>query len=580
MGRDDTLEFRFLIKNGDVVDGTGAPPFRADVRIRDGKITQIGANLDREGDERVFDAAGCYVAPGFIDGHNHFDGPMWWTPTMEPMPGYGVTTSVNGNCGFSAAPVSGDLAARKEMVGIFSFFEDIPEKPFLDLLPWDWRKWSEYKTSVQKHVKTPANIASFVGHIAIRLAVMGTEAWDRAATPEEIHKMCEHLDDALSAGALGLSSNLLDHDANDRPIPTWKADDAEWTALMDVIVRHEGATLQVIVDYLQRMKAPESIRRLAELARGRKIRIQIVGGIPQFDIFADLIPEAWATKEKLQAEGLDFWMGFHHRSPTITINFNTSLIWAQANNYAWGEIIQAESVPAKSALLRDPEWRARGRKGWDETFDRLPQKKPENLTFFQSESGAGPLGLTLKEYMDRTGATHPSDALADWVLDNGPASMLLVASPPNDEASTMALLRDPMAVGNLTDAGAHGQLICGVGENVELLTDYVRDKGKLRIEEAVRVLAGRPAEHFNLHDRGTLEVGKRADVVVFNLDEIELRPMKKAWDVPDCEGGRTFRWSRDPAPMRLTLVNGVPTFDNGDFTGRYPGEFIGPTARA
>lgn len=572
----DDFDFRLLIKNGQIVDGTGKPAYRGDIRINNGLIQEIGEGLAATEGERVVDATECHVTPGFIETHNHYDGVMWWTPTMDPMPGYGVTTSINGNCGFSAAPVSDDQAARKEMVEIFSFFEDIPEKPFTELLPWDWRKWSEYKASVQKNVKLPINFATYVGHIAIRLAVMGLAAWDRAATSDEIARMCELLEDALSAGALGMSSNLLDHDADDRPIPTWQADDAEWTALMDVIERHEGATLQVIVDYLQRMKAPESLDYLARLAKGRKIRIQVTGAIPQFDIFSEMIPGAFAQKERIQAEGVDLWIGFHHRTPTITVNFNVSLIFAQSNNYAWGEIIQEKDPARKYALLKDPEWRARGRKGWDETFDLLPQKDPDNLTFFFSSSGAGPLNITLSQYMRQSGSAHPSDALADWVIANGSASMLLVASPATVESATMSLLRDPMAVGNQTDAGAHGQLICGVGENIELLTKYVRDEGKLTIEEAVHVLSGKSAACFGLNDRGTIEVGKRADVVVFNLEEIELRPMKKAWDVPDCEGGRLFRWSRDAAPVRLTLVNGIPTFDNGEFTGRYPGRFISP----
>ena len=570
------FDFHLLIKDGQVVDGTGRPSYRADLRIHDGLIQEIGEGLSARDGERVIDAGGCLVTPGFIETHNHYDGVMWWTPTMDPMPGYGVTTSVNGYCGFSAAPVSDDLAARKEMVGIFSFFEDIPEKPFLELLPWDWRKWSEYKASVQARVKLPVNFATFVGHIAIRLAVMGLDAWERAATSEEIAQMCALLDDALSAGAMGLSSNLLDHDANDRPVPTWKADEAEWAALMDVVARHKGVTMQVMVDYLQRMKAPESIEFLARLARPRNIRLQIAGGIPQFDIFADLIPEAWERMDRIENEGLDVWKGYHHRSPTITVNFNSSLIFAQSNNYAWGEIILAKEPAAKYALLKDPEWRARGRAGWDATFERLPQKDPNKVSLFFSSSGAGPVNITLAQYMVQTGAEHPSDALADWVIANGTSSMLLIASPPNDVASTRRLLRDPRAIGNQTDAGAHGQLICGVGENIELLTEFVRDRAELTVEEAVHILSGKSAAFFGLNDRGTLEVGKRADVVVLNLNEIELRPMKKAWDVPDCEGGTLFRWSRDPAPVRLTLVNGIPTFDNGEFTGRFPGQFVGP----
>src|SRR5580704_1114891 len=115
------MQPRFLIKNGTVVDGTGAPTYKADVRVRDGLIAEIGPNLEPETRERVVDATGCYVAPGFLEVHNHFDGPMWWMPTMEPMSGYGVTTSINGNCGFAAAPVHDDPLVRKEMIDIFSF---------------------------------------------------------------------------------------------------------------------------------------------------------------------------------------------------------------------------------------------------------------------------------------------------------------------------------------------------------------------------------------------------------------------------------------------------------------------------
>jgi N-acyl-D-amino-acid deacylase len=120
-----------LIRGGTVVDGTGAPAYRADVRVSGDTITEIGKDLPAKPQERIVDAAGCYVAPGFIESHTHFDGTMWWEPEMDPLPGFGVTTSIMGNCGFSAAPVSKDEAARLEMIKIFSFFEDIPIEPFI-----------------------------------------------------------------------------------------------------------------------------------------------------------------------------------------------------------------------------------------------------------------------------------------------------------------------------------------------------------------------------------------------------------------------------------------------------------------
>jgi N-acyl-D-amino-acid deacylase len=122
-------------------------------------------------------------------------------------------------------------------------------------------------------------------------------------------------------------------------------------------------------------------------------------------------------------------------------------------------------------------------------------------------------------------------------------------------------------------------VFCGIGDNVLLVTKYVRDLKQLSIEEAVHVLTGKAADHFGLHDRGVIEAGRRADLVVFNLTEIERRKDEKIWDVPDGEGGRTYRYTRAPAPMRLTLVNGVATFDRGAFTGNFPGQYIGPVPK-
>ena len=121
------MQVHRLIKGGTVVDGTGAPAFRADIRIRDGKISEIGPDLQPAGREHVIDATGCYVTPGFIDLHNHWDVGIWWTPTVDPSSAYGITTSINGNCAFSAAPLSADPQSREDLIEIFNFFEDIPE---------------------------------------------------------------------------------------------------------------------------------------------------------------------------------------------------------------------------------------------------------------------------------------------------------------------------------------------------------------------------------------------------------------------------------------------------------------------
>ena len=271
-----------LIKGGTIVDGTGAPGFAADVRIKGGIIAEVGPDLAAAG-ERIVDAKGCFVTPGFIESHTHYDASMWWQPDLDPLPGYGATTMILGNCGFSMAPLHPSQAVKDEVIGIFSFFEDIPEGPFKQNVPWDWSTWGEYRKSFEKNVSVPLNYASLVGHIPLRLAAMGMDAWDRAATPAEIARMQVLLDDALASGALGMSDNMHDHDGTNRPVPSMLADDAEYAALFDVMEKYPASVYQVIVDTFMRMTGPANMARLEKLLTGRNIRVQVAGGIPTLE---------------------------------------------------------------------------------------------------------------------------------------------------------------------------------------------------------------------------------------------------------------------------------------------------------
>ncbi len=571
------MEVRILIKGGTVVDGSGAPAFAADVRVAGGRITEVAQNLQPTKGERVVDAAGCYVTPGFIETHNHWDGGVWWNPNLEPLPAYGATTSINGNCGFSLAPAPQRPEDVQDVIDIFNYFEDIPEEPMRKIVPWDWKKWSEYKASMERNVKLPMHYSAFCGHIPLRLCVMGQDAWKRVATADEIEQMCELLEDALEAGAMGLSSNFLDYDKFERPLPSQQADDAELLALMGVVAKYPGATFQVILDYFMRKTANASLERFGNLARQTGVRMQWAG-MPTLEYMADQLPRAEELHAQFKAEGLDIFTSFNVISPTSVINFNRTLVFGQNGNPVWQELVNTPGWEAKAELLGDDAWRARARESWDNQFAHSFLHVPKANLLRESESGYGPIGLTLQDYMDQTGIAHASDALAEWVLNNGQESVVLKESWAKDEGILNKLLADTHSLANVTDAGAHGKLFCGAGYNVFLLTDYVRDRKVLSLEQGVHMLTGRLSGFFGLNDRGTIEVGKVADITVFNLDEIEMRPEKKIFDVWDGTGGRTYRYTRDAAPMRLTLVAGVPTFDNGEFTGRYPGEFIGPEA--
>lgn len=566
-----------LIKGGSIVDGTGEPAFISDVRITNGLIAEVGNNLTASPTEKVIDASGCLVTPGLIESHTHFDGTMWWQPDLDPLPGCGVTTIIMGNCGFAIAPLHEDPEVRAQVVKIFSFFEDIPEEPFFENLPWDWRKWSEYQASMTSNVKVPTNYGTFVGHIALRLAVMGMDAWDRAATAEEIVLIAEHLEDALSAGALGMSTNLMDHDGEDRPVPSLQADDNEFRALFEVLARHDRATVQVVVDSIMRMTAVDSMERMARVSEGLNIRLQWAG-VPTLQWQKDygLQQPLVELHERFAKEGRDFWTGYAHVPITVTASIRQSLLFAQSNEFVWHEVVTAESDEEKLALLADQSWRERAQHSWDnESLETSFFRKPQAMVLDNSDNGTGPMGISLGVYAEQLGV-HPSDALAEWFINNGLSSTVTMPPWEKDDDMVVRLTRDPFAVGNINDSGAHGQLFCGAGDNLLLYTDYVRGSGKLTVEEAVYSQTGKLAQHFGFTDRGEIKVGKRADVTVFNLDEIERREKYKVYDVPDGKGGKTWRWTRDAAPVRLTLVNGISTFEDGKATGARPGSMVSP----
>lgn len=565
----------YLIRGGVIVDGKGNPSFKGDLRTKNGFIEEIAENIPTTDGETIIEAEGCFVLPGLIETHTHFDGTMWWQPGLDPLPGCGVTTIVMGNCGFALAPLHPEEEVRREVVKIFSFFEDIPEQPFLQNLSWDWNTWSEYKASMSTKTQVPTNYGAYVGHIALRLAVMGLEAWERTATAEEIAQIAALLDDALAAGAMGMSTNLMDHDGNDRPVPSLVADDAEFLALFAVMENYPSVTLQVVVDSLMRFTAVQSMERLASLVGDRGIRVQW-GGVPTLQWQKDygLQQPLVELHERFKDEGLDFWTGFAHVPITVTASVRQSLLFAQSNDFVWHEVVTAESDEEKLRLLADPEWRERARISWqNDSLETGFFRDPAPILLDNSENGHDPI-TTLGEFAGAHGLPH-SDAMAEWIIRNGLSSTVTMPPWKQDDDMVINLTRDPKAAGNITDAGAHGQLFCGAGDNLRLYTDYVRS-GKLSIEEAVYSQTGKLADHFGFPDRGTLEVGKRADITVFNLEEIEHREKYKVSDVPDGNGGFTWRWTRDPGPVRLTLVNGVATYDQAGATGTRPGVMVAP----
>ena len=555
-----------LITGGTVVDGTGAPGFRADLRVRDGRIIAIAPDLTSEG-EPVIDATGRLVAPGIIDTHTHLDGAMWWNPELDPLPAYGNTSMVFGNCGNSIAPLAPG-AQRDEIVDLLCFLEDLPLTAFEREIPWTWETWPEYMDALRTR-PTAVHVAGYLGHLALRTYVMGADAWTRAATAEEIDSMCVVLDDGLASGALGLSINHFDRDRTLRLVPGYFADDAEYLALFRVVARHRPATVQMILRFNDPVDSIADARRFGRLVAEAGVRAQYTG-IP-FNVRDDgRRDEWWAVHEELRASGADMWPMVNCKPLAPFFGFERSIVFQRVA--AWNEAINLPTE-AKMAMLADPEWRARARDDWDNrTRSSLSRiDRPDEMILTISETGVGPVDISLTDLVERTGL-HISDALADWVLANGEGSQMMGIPERLSEVDIARAARDPHTLFNINDSGAHLQLFAASGEHLHLLTHYVRDTGLLSVEEAVHALTGRTAAFFGLTDRGTVEVGKIADLIVFRLDEIELRAEERAYDVPH----GTWRFTRAPAGLRATIAGGEPTWLDGRATGARPGTVLSP----
>lgn len=541
-----------LVRGGTVVDGSGAPAFKADVRVRNGVIVEVGAQLRPDGEPQV-DAGGAFVAPGFVDTHTHLDPTFFWDPFADPMPQHGITTVVTGNCSLSLAPIRTEQ--RPGMSDLFCYIEDMPASSFADGIAWSWETYDGYRDALNRD-GLAVNAASLIGHTPLRLYVMGEEAWDRSATEAERATIAAVLDASMRAGAFGVSLTYFDMDASGRPVPARLADEAERAALIDVVAAH-GGVLQV------GPARPEELDRLVALADGRDMSMTWLG-VNHGDATghnAGLLAQAL----ELQARGIQAFPQFSPRTGNVVVNWERTIAFMTFPR-GWHRIIQS-SWDDRRLLLEDPEWRAVARAEWDEVVGTIyPHKHPElvrivSVTRPEHERWVGRTFADLLQ--ERPG--HASDVLADWVLDNDlTPGLLKVGGGDLDEIA--GLLDHPAVVVGASDAGAHVGMICASGDSTLILARHVRDRGDLSLERAVWRLTGHAAQVFRIPDRGLVSEGRVADLVVFDLDEL-------VWDdesfVDDLPSGAS-RLRRPEGGYRYTMVAGDVTQEDGKLTGRRP----------
>ena len=555
-----------LIRGGYVVDGTGSGPTRADVRVYGGRIVEIGLGLKPDGED-VFDTDGALVAPGFIDTHAHTDPQVFWDPTLDPDPLHGVTTMLVGNCSLSLYPAT--ASTRGDISDLFAYIEDVPRHLFDDCVPWTWTDYAGYRDTVNE-TGAALNLAALVGHSPIRLAVMGDDAWNRVATTNECAAMARLLDDAMRAGAWGLSTSFLDVDAHGRPVPSRAADGEEFDALLDVLGSHGRG----LVEFVPGLLGPEpeiAAEALARRCGSRGIPLTWTGFA-----YSDSNPaytQRWLDMaRRLHGEGIRFYPQLSPRTVDFRLNWDSSMMFMSMPD-GWHRVVAAHGAD-KAAILRNPAWRQDARDEWDRTEKAMfPHRRTELVRFVEvfGEGNERWLGHSLAELVAERGG-HPSDVFADFVLANDCRPGVVAVGISNADVDGVArTLADPNVLISSSDAGAHMNMLCASGDTTLVLTRHVRERGDFTLEEAVYQLTGRQAEVFGFRGRGKIQVGNVADLTVFALDELHYDNDEFVHDLPG--GGSRLR--RPEGGYRATFVSGVAVQVEGKSTGALPGRVIG-----
>lgn len=556
-----------LIRGGMIVDGTGAPAVRGDVRTKDGRIVEVGPDLEPT-DETVIDATGAVVAPGFIDSHAHTDPQVFWDPRLDPDPLHGVTTMLVGNCSLSLYPVT--EASRPAISDLFAYIEDVPRHLFDDAVPWTWDDYAGYRDAVNA-TGTGINLAALVGHSPLRLAVMGDRAWE-PSTPDDVAAMVALLEAAMDAGAWGLSTSQFDVDAQGRPVPSRFADADELDALLDVIHRAGRG----LVEFIPNLLGEDAETAFVDLARrcgARDIPMTWTGFVHSGDT-----TDRWLeVTRRLADEGCRTYPQLSPRTVDFRLNWESSMMFMSMPE-GWHKVIAAP-VGEKAAILRDPEWRDVARAEWDRTTRAMfPVNAPEKARFVEvvGEENEQWLGSNLAALVEAKGG-HPSDVLADFVLANDCRPGIVATGVANTDVEGMSrTLTDPAVLVSSSDAGAHMQMLCASGDTTLFLTRHVRERGDFTLEQAVHELTGRQADVFGFTDRGVIAKGKVADLVVFSLDEIHYDEDGFVHDLPN-DGARL---RRPAGGYRATIVAGVPVQLDDEFTGDLPGRVIAANSPA
>ena len=541
-----------LIKNANIVDGTGSDAYIGDVSIHDGIISDIGKV---DGDfENTIDANGLTLAPGFIDIHTHFDPQLCWDGYATPSIEHGVTTVVTGNCSLSLAPIR--EGGEEKIISMFQVIEDIKKPTFDAAVPFSWETFGEYLDHIRPNLGI--NVGALIGHSAVRLYVMGEDSQKREATDDEIKKMSEIVEIAMEQGALGVSSSYVDVDENLHPVPSRFSCKKEKIALARAATKTGRGVWQVVPYFLDMKTQLENIEELGDISceSGIMCTFQPVLSTPD-------APKAEQIMEALQKQRDRGAKVFGQTMPrcfdlNMRLSETSMLLFGMPT---WKSIMDLPSNERKEAFSDKDKQKSLIKEAStaEGMSAALPMLKIGEVYSDQNEKYYGKYLMEIaQEENKEIGQVILDIALADDLK----TEFQLVNVLNSDKESVSHLITSELCHFGASDAGAHITQFCGTGDTTHLLEHYVRETQKMSLPTAIFRMTKEVADDWGIKDRGVIEKGKAADIVLFDIDNVGISDEVFVNDFP----GEASRYMRFSKGYEYVLVNGSIVYQDSKYT--------------